>query len=630
MFEVKFLPEGKRVLVPEGTTLMSAAVKGEVDIASICGGKSLCGKCLVEVIEGEVSPITDVELKRIPKEKSEKGYRFACLAKVKGNVTIRVPDQSRVGRQRLVIMGKEPPVKIRSNAEKVYLELVPPTLHDTVADDIRLYSSLGSKGVLDVRLDYRIATKIATILRRADWKVTAVVLGGKEVIGVEEGDTRKRSFGVAVDIGTTKLAVFIVDLMDGGIAFADGMMNPQIRFGEDVISRINYAAQGERELGEVQKAIVDGINELIEKGLTETGIERRELYEMVAVGNTAMHHLFVGVNTKSLGLAPYPAGLGRAYDIKARDLGISINASGNVHVLPNVAGFVGADAIADALACRLHEKEKLTLLMDVGTNTEVMLGGREGIWSCSTASGPAFEGAHIKNGMRAANGAVEKVRIIEDEVIYKTIDDEKARGICGSGIIDAIAEMLKCGALDTSGKLVEGHKGVRVTPMGKEFVLVPKEETASGKEDIVVSQDDVREIQKAKAAMFGGYMTLMRKSGHTTAELNEIIIAGAFGNYIDPASARVLGMIPEVPLDRISFTGNTAGSGARICLKSLDLRREAIEVADRMKYIELAAEPIFTEEYINAMYMPNSRLNMFPETAGSIKAPKVVRVYVSR
>ncbi len=630
MFEVKFLPEGKRVTVPDGTTLMAAAIKGEVDIATICGGKSFCGKCLVELIEGELSPITDVELKRIPQEKVKKGYRFACQAQVKGNVTIRVPDQSRVGRQRLVIMGKEPPIKIRSNVEKVYLEMDPPTLHDTVADDIRLYAALGSKGILNARVDYRTGTKITEMLRAANWKATAVVLGGKEVIGIEAGDTRKRSFGVAVDIGTTKLAVFIVDLIDGGIAFADGMMNPQIRFGEDVISRINYAAQGERELGDVQKTIINGINELIEKGLAETGIDRRELYELVAVGNTAMHHLFVGVDTKSLGLSPYPAGLGRACDIKARDMGIAINQSGNVHVLPNIAGFVGADAIADALACRLHEKEKLTLLMDVGTNTEVMLGSRDGIWSCSTASGPAFEGAHIKNGMRAASGAVEKVRIADDEVSCKTIDDEKARGICGSGIIDALAEMLKCGALDTSGKLVEGHKGVRVTPAGKEYVLVPKEETSSGKEDIVVSQDDVREIQKAKAAMFGGYMTLMRKSGHPTTDLNEIIIAGAFGNYIDPASARILGMIPEVPLDRISFTGNTAGSGARICLKSLDMRREATEVADKMKYIELAAEPVFMEEYINAMYMPNSRLNMFPETAETIKAPKVVRVYVSK
>ncbi len=630
MYEVKFLPEGKRIEVPEGTTLMAAAIKGEVDIATICGGKSFCGKCLVEVIEGELSPITDVELKRIPPEKVQKGYRFACLAQVKGNVTIRVPDQSRVGRQRLVIMGKEPTIKIRSNVEKVYLEIAPPTLHDTVADDRRLYAALAAKGVEDVKLDYRIGTKLPGTLRASNWKATAVILGRKEIIGIEGGDTRKRSFGVAVDIGTTKLAVFIVDLIDGGIAFADGIMNPQIRFGEDVISRINYAAQGERELGDVQKTIIDGINDLIEKGIAETDIERRELYELVAVGNTAMHHLFVGADTKSLGLAPYPAGLGRAYDIKARDMGISINPSGYVHTLPNIAGFVGADAIADALACRLHEKERLTLLMDVGTNTEVMLGNRDGIWSCSTASGPAFEGAHIKNGMRAASGAVEKVSVMDDGVRCKTIDDEKARGICGSGIIDAVAEMLKCGALDTSGKLLEGVKGVRVTPAGKEFVLVPKEETSTGKEDIVVSQDDVREIQKAKAAMYGGYMTLMRKSGHAAADLNEIIIAGAFGNYIDPASARILGMIPEVPLDRISFTGNTAGSGARICLKSLDLRREATEVADRMKYVELAAEPIFMEEYINAMYMPNSRLNMFPETAGSIKAPKVVRIYVSK
>lgn len=630
MPEVKFLPEGMRASVPEGVSLMDAALQGEVDLATICGGKGYCGKCLVEVIEGQLSPVTEIEKKRIQPEKLQKGYRFACQAKVMGNVTIRVPDQSRVGRQRLVIMGKEPAVKIGSNVQKVYVEMSPPTIIDTTADDLRFYSALALKGFRSLKLDYMAGKKLPALLRESDWKATAVILGGDEIIGIEPGDTSKKSFGVAVDIGTTKLAVFIVDLIDGGLVFADGMMNPQIRFGEDVISRINYAAQGKTQLQEVQRTIIGGINELIEKGGLETGITKDQLYELVAVGNTAMHHLFVGVDTKSLGLAPYPAGLGRAYDIKARDMGISISSSGNVHALPNVAGFVGADAIADVLACKLHEKDKLTLLMDVGTNTEVMLGNKNGIWSCSTASGPAFEGAHIKNGMRAASGAVEKVKISDDDVVCKTIDDEKARGICGSGIIDAIAEMLKCGALDTSGKLVEGHKRVKVTPAGKEFVLIYKEETAARKEDLVVAQDDVREIQKAKAAMYAGFRTLMRKGGHLANDLNEIIIAGAFGNYIDPASARIIGMIPEMPLDKISFTGNTAGSGARICLKSLIARREAIDVAYKMKYVELAAEPIFMEEYINAMYMPNSRLNDFPETVQIIKAPKVVRIYVNR
>jgi uncharacterized 2Fe-2S/4Fe-4S cluster protein (DUF4445 family) len=267
--------------------------------------------------------------------------------------------------------------------------------------------------------------------------------------------------------------------------------------------------------------------------------------------------------------------------------------------------------------------------MDVGTNTEVILGNKYGLWCCSTASGPAFEGAHIKFGMRAASGAIEKVKIKENfDVEYITIDNEEPRGICGSGIIDAIAEMLRTGVIDTSGRIVlQDHKRIREGENGKEFIIAFKEETANKEEDIVITQDDIREIQKAKAAMYAGYMTLMRKASFKKEELSEIIIAGAFGSYIDPFSARLIGMIPELPISKISFLGNTAGSGARLCLKSMDYRKESEEIVEKMKYVELAAEPIFEEEYINAMYMPNSDLESFPEVSASIKAPKVVKRY---
>jgi len=630
-FEVRFLPEGKRVAVPENSTVMAAAQKADVDLVTICDGKGYCAKCLVEVIDGNLSPPSEQEKRRIP-DKLGQGLRMACQASILGDVTVRVPDQSRVGRQRLVIMGKEPPVTLRPNIEKVYVEMDPPTLSDPKADDERFLQEVCAKGYGYLEIDFLISKALPKILRQGNWKVTATVAGRKEIINVQPGDTSKQSFGVAVDIGTTKLAVFLVDLNDGKLIFADGMMNPQIRFGEDVISRMHYASQGQNELSEIQQTIVNGINELIDKGAMETAIDRQDLYELVAVGNTAMHHLFMGIDVKSLGLCPYPAGGGRAYDAKARELGIRINPTGNVHVLPNIAGFVGADAVADVLAARIFEKEKLTLLMDVGTNTEVMLGNIDEIWSCSTASGPAFEGAHIKCGMRAAGGAIEKIKIepgSEFEVSYKTIGDEKPRGICGSGIIDAVAEALRAGVIDTSGKIVQ-TEGRRVKTASKEFVIAFKEETLTGKEDVVLSQEDIREIQKAKAAMYAGYATLMEKGGFKVKDLNEIIIAGAFGSYIAPESARILGMIPEVDLDKIVFLGNTAGSGARICLKSLDMRLEAKELGNEMKYVELAAEPFFEQEYVNAMYMPNSRLEEFPETVKQIRGPKVVKRYVRR
>jgi uncharacterized 2Fe-2S/4Fe-4S cluster protein (DUF4445 family) len=631
-YEVTFLPDGKRSVVPEDTTLMAAALGSGVDLAFICSGKGYCGKCLVEVLDGKVSPPTKQETRRIPPEKLGQHYRMACQTTVESNVVVRIPDQSRVGRQRLVIMGKEPSVTLCSNVDKVYVEMAPPTLQDPRADDVRFFEALEAKGFRGLRLDSSIAQSLPVLLREGGWKVTATILGKQEVINIQPGDTQKASFGVAVDIGTTKLAVFIVDLTDGALIFADGMMNPQIRFGEDVISRMHYASQGAKELEEVQMTIVGGINELLEKGIEETAIDKQDLYELVAVGNTAMHHLFVGTDVTHLGLSPYPAGLGRPYELKARELGLGISPTGNIYTLGNVAGFVGADAIADALAARLHEKDKLTLLMDVGTNTEVMLGDKTGIWSASTASGPAFEGAHIKCGMRAASGAVERIKIGPDfEVQYKTIEDQSARGICGSGIIDAIAEALKSGLIDTSGKIVlHEHRRLKGEGPNKEFVIAFKEETSTGKEDIVLSQEDIREIQKAKAAMYAGYITMMRKGGFQSADLNEIIIAGAFGSYIDPANARILGMIPEVPLDRISFLGNTAGSGARMCLKSVPSRQVAKGIAEKMRYVELAAEPIFEEEYINAMYMPNSYLERFPETVKMIKAPLTVKHYVRR
>ncbi|RZN57876.1 MAG: ferredoxin [Candidatus Methanomethylicota archaeon] len=626
-YEVKFLPDGKRITIEEGNTVLAAAMKGNIDISAICGGKGLCGKCIVELIEGKANPPTDHEKRRLG-EKISKGFRLACQLKVYDNIVVNIPEQSRTGRQRLVIMGVEPPSRLNPNVKKIYLEITPPSLNDPRGDDVRILDILSKLNIKGITINYEVARKMPKILRENNWKVTLTILNN-EIIDIEAGNTVDKCYGVAIDIGTTKLALFIVDLNDGTIIFSDGIMNPQIKYGEDVISRIQYASQNEDSLREIHRTIIDGINSLIEKGIKETDIIKDNIYEVVVVGNTAMHHLFLGLNVKWLGFSPYAPVIGKGYYTRAKRLGININPMGSVYALPNVAGFVGADAIADVLASRIHEKEKLTLLMDVGTNTEVILGNKYGLWCCSTASGPAFEGAHIKFGMRAASGAIEKVKIKENfDVEYITIDNEEPRGICGSGIIDAIAEMLRTGVIDTSGRIVlQDHKRIREGENGKEFIIAFKEETANKEEDIVITQDDIREIQKAKAAMYAGYMTLMRKAGFKKEELSEIIIAGAFGSYIDPFSARLIGMIPELPISKISFLGNTAGSGARLCLKSMDYRKESEEIVEKMKYIELAAEPIFEEEYINAMYMPNSDLESFPEVSASIKAPKVVKRY---
>ncbi|MCD6409292.1 MAG: DUF4445 domain-containing protein [Candidatus Verstraetearchaeota archaeon] len=629
---VKFYPEGKRASIERGKTILDAALKADVDLAALCGGKGFCGKCQVVVVEGSenLSPLTEVERKHLSAEKLELGFRLACQAKVYGDVAVKIPEYSRTGKQKLVIMGVEPPRPLKPAVRKIYVELPPPTLEDPLADDLRLINALREKGFEVEEIDPEILVKLPDLLREAGWKITATIIDGKKIIDVEPRDVSEHCYGIAVDIGTTKLACFLVNLNTGELLHACGTMNPQIPYGEDVMSRISYAMEGEDHLQQLKKAVVDGINGLIQEALTITGVRREHLYELVAVGNTAMHHLFIGIQPAYVGRSPYPPAVAKSCALPPQAVGIAINNRGRVHVLPNIAGFVGADAVACLLATEVHKSAELKLLMDVGTNTEVSLGNREKILSCSTASGPAFEGAHIKYGMRAATGAIERVKIDEEtfEPEISTIDDAKPRGICGSGIIDVIAEMLRVGLLDTRGRIQRKETTrIREGPQGLEYVLAWKEETPSKAEDLVITQKDIREIQLAKAAMRTGCEILMKRLGIGREQISELIIAGAFGSYINPESARILGMIPEVPLERIKFVGNTAGSGARMCLKSVDARREAEEIARRVEYVELAALPEFQEEYVNAMAFPHADISKHPEVMSKIKAPVTTRIY---
>lgn len=631
-FLVIFHPEGKRAVLEEGKTVLDAALKAGVDLASLCGGKGFCGKCQVIVVEGagNLSPLTEVESRHLPPEKLELGFRLACQARVYGDVTIKVPEHSRTGKQKLVIMGVEPPYPLKPAVRKIYVELSPPTLEDPLADDLRLINALKVRGLNIEEIDHEVLTKLPDVLRYAEWKVTVTIIDDRRIIDVEPGDTSKQCYGIAVDIGTTKVACFLVDLNTGELLYACGAMNPQIPYGEDVMSRISYAMEGEKNLQRLKEAVVDGINRLIDECLSITKIKREHIYELVAVGNTAMHHLFIGIQPLHLGRSPYPPAAAKGYSFPPSAIGTSINRRGRVYILPNIAGFVGADAVACILATGIHKSNDLKLLMDVGTNTEVSLGNAKEIMSCSTASGPAFEGAHIKFGMRASTGAIERVKIDDEtyEPEISTIDDAKPRGICGSGIIDAIAEMLRVGLLDTGGRIQRKNTPrIREGPQGLEYVLAWKEETPTKAEDIVITQKDVREIQLAKAAMRAGCEILMKRMGVTKDHISELIIAGAFGSYINPESARIIGMIPEVPVEKIKFVGNAAGSGARMCLKSVEARREAEEIARRVKYIELAALPEFQVEYMNAMALPHADVSKHPEVMSKIKAPVTTKVY---
>lgn len=632
---VKFLPEGKRVVVPVEATLLEAALKAGVDVTSLCSGRGTCGKCKVIVVEGYegVTPLSDVERCFLSEEELKSGLRLTCQARVLSDVAVKVPEYSRTGRQRLVILGYEPPLTLKPCIKKVYVRLEEPSLGRVEADDSKLLAKLFEVGEAsgDARLSYNAARKLADALRDGDWRVTVTLWNNAEVINVEPGDTRSKVYGYAVDIGTTKIAGFLVDLISGALIHAGGVLNPQIPYGEDVMSRITYAMQSRENLERLKNEALRGVNELLTKACKVAGIPSEQIYEVVIVGNTAMHHLFLGLNPKHLALNPYPPVVKRPLTIKASELGLRVNREAYIYALPNVAGFVGADAVSSIIATELYEKKDPALLIDVGTNTEIILGCNRFMMACSTASGPTFEGAHIRFGMRAATGAIETVNINKGglDVAYNTIDGAKPRGLCGSGIIDAVAGMLKEGVIDTAGRIQPNAENPRIRVRSKEaeYVIAWMSETATGVEDIVITQSDVREVQKAKAAIQAGWRILMKKAGVNVEDLSEVLIAGAFGTYINPASAKTIGMLPEVPEHSVRFVGNTAGSGARMALKSADIRRTAEEVVRKIDYVELATRPDFEVEYINAMVLPHSDYSIYPETMKRIKAPRTSRIY---
>jgi uncharacterized 2Fe-2S/4Fe-4S cluster protein (DUF4445 family) len=614
-----FQPEGKRAIANLNENLLKIAQKVGIGIDSTCGGRGTCGKCRVIVRLGNefLSSVSNLEKKHLSEEEIKKGYRLACLTIIikKGKIIVEVPLESRVGYQRLLIKGIEKKVLLNPAISKIDLELKKPTLDDVKADVHRIFEKLKELGINAKRIDYEALRKSPYSLREKNWKVSIITWKNEEIIDIEPFDKLENPYGFAIDIGSTKLAGYLLDLKTGKLLATSSAMNPQIPYGEDIISRITYAMDDEKKLQELHELVRNELNRLIEDACSKANITPDKVYEVVAVGNTAMHHIFLKIPPKYVSLSPYPAVVQSSLDFKARDLGIRINKGGYVHTLPCIAGFVGADAVADILSTEIHKSKSMAMTIDIGTNTEIIVGNEERILACSAASGPAFEGAHIKYGMRASNGAIEKVWIdpYSLEVEYKTINNEMPKGLCGSGIVDAIAEMLKTGILDKKGKINTSLNSSRIKIKNgiPEFVIAWRDETSIN-EDISITQADVREIQLAKAAIFTGTSILLKHLKISPESLERIFLAGAFGTYINPQSARILGLYPDIPLDRIKFVGNTAGSGARMALLSLNVRKEAEEIVNKIEYIELANDPEFKDEFLKAMYFPHMEIERFP------------------
>jgi len=597
-FEILFRPGSTRGGCQENESLLDAARRLSVDLDSVCGGSGKCRRCKVRILSGRVSPHTAVEQDIFSPEELAAGWRLACQTHPAGNCEIDIPPESMSTLHRMQVDGLDVTAAPDPPVQAYHVELSVPHLSDLRADADRLLGALNQDGGLRCsRIDIDVLRTISPRLRSWDWQCQAAVRND-EVVAIAPWPSRR--LGLAIDLGTTKIAGYLMDMAEGRTLAARGIMNPQTRYGDDVISRIDSAIKSPAEGGRLQKLVADALNEMASELCSEVGADTTEIVEMVVAGNTAMHHLFLGLPVKQLGHAPFVPAVRGMMDVKARDLDIHISPGAYVHMPPNIAGYVGADHVTMLLATEVWQMDGTVLALDIGTNTEVSLVHNGEITAVSCASGPAFEGGHITDGMRAASGAIERVRIDNNGVHCSTIDGARPVGICGSGVLDAVAQLHIEGIIDDSGKMLDGHPRVRTSEKHREFVLVDEDERA-GRQAIVITQQDVREIQLAKAAIRTGIQALIETDGCSEDAVSRIVIAGAFGTYINVSSAVAIGMLPPLPADRFEQVGNAAGAGARLTLISAEKRSEALTVANRVHYLELTAAPHFQETFIRAI-----------------------------
>ena len=636
-FKVIFQPAGRRGEIEEGTTILKAAQLLGVDLEALCGDKKVCGKCKVRIEEGYFekdnleSSMSHIipseagadELKHIKPEDGP-GIRLACSCEIHGDLKVFVPERSRAGKQVVRKAAKELSIALDPAVKKYTLTFTPPTLHDMTTGDyervvMEMEKDYGLKGL---KFDYEVMLQLQDTLREGEWTITLTVWQDQEIIKVEPGHVDV-CYGLAVDVGTTTCVGYLCDLSTGKVINTESMMNPQVPYGEDVMSRITYAMSNPEGLKTMQDAIITGLNEIIEKVVSEVKKDGPNpgfaIDDLTIVFNTAMHHIFLGLNPVYIGRSPFIPAVQRSLDIKARDLGLRINPGAYIHVLPIEAGFVGADNVGVLIAQEQYFQDEMVLIIDIGTNGELLLGNRDKVCSTSCATGPAFEGAQIKFGMRAAPGAIEKVKIdpVTKEPQYKVIGKAdwhthiegkiNAKGICGSAIIDVVAEMFKAGVIDKTGKFVmdSGTNRVRKDVGGKpEYVLAWADETSIN-QDITVTQSDVRALQLAKGALYTGAKLMMQKMDVT--KLDRVELAGAFGSHIDREASLTLGMFPDVPIDKVVVVGNAAGDGARMALLNKGKRTEADQRARWVNFVEIATEPAFEKEFMMAMHIPHMK-----------------------
>ncbi len=644
--KIVFTPSGRRGRFAHGTSVLEAARALGVDVDSVCGGRGLCGRCQVTCAEGDfskhaivsaadhLSPAGDVE-RRYNERRNPliEGRRLSCQAKIVGDLVIDVPPESQVHRQVVRKRAEYRDITLDSSHHLFFVEVEQASLNASGGDRERLLDALAAQWQLDdLDCDPSMLRQLQPALRDGRWQVTVAVRNRSCVVAVWPG-FRQDLYGLAIDIGSTTIAAHLCNLVSGEVVATDGIMNPQIRFGEDLMSRVSYAMMNPHADAELTAVVRAGLQQLIAQVTAAAGIEPDTVLDVTIAGNPIMHHLFLGWSPVELGSAPFALTTSVALDLVARDYGLGINDGASMYVLPCIAGHVGADAAAMILSEEPYRRDEISLLVDVGTNAEIVLGNRERLFACSSPTGPAFEGAQISCGQRAAPGAIERVRIDRDtlEVRFSVIgstlwsDDPgfaesiKAfgvTGICGSGIIEAVAEMYLAGLISTDG-VIDG------TMTGRTPRLVPEQRTWSfilhdGGPLITVTQNDIRQIQLAKAALYAGVKLLMERAG--LERIDRIRLAGAFGSHIDPRYAMILGLIPDCELDQVQSAGNAAGTGARIALLNRGARAEIEAVVRNIEKLETAVEANFQQHFVDAMAIPNKR-DAFPILFSSVTRP---------
>ncbi len=639
------MPSGRRGQVAKGTNLLDAARQLGVELESICAGRQTCGKCQILVEAGHfpkhaltsspdhLSPPDGREAKYLDRHALAAGRRLACACEVQGDLLIVVPEESQARKQIVAKAATDRAIDVQPAVRQVYVEVQPAEIESHGGDWERLQAALAAQWQLtDLTIDPLALAGLQPALAAGKQAVTVTVWQEREVLRVQPGYA-EGAYGLAVDVGSTTVVAHLCDLRTGTVVATESAMNPQVRYGEDLMSRVSYVMMHPDGTEKMHAAVIATLQTLAEQAVAAAAITLADIVDVVLVGNTVMHHLLLGLSPVELGGAPFALAVSEPVDLKARDLGLRLNPAARVHVLPCIAGHVGADNVAVQLAEAPQTSDDLMLIVDVGTNAEIVLGDRGGVLCCSSPTGPAFEGAQITHGQRAAPGAIERVRIDPAtlEPRWKVIGHPewiapgettaRATGICGSGIIEAVAELFLAGVVDANGLFSEeaAARSPRVQYTGRAgaFVLADAEQSATG-QPITVTQADVRAIQLGKAALYAGVKLLMQARGVTAVD--RIVLAGAFGSYIDPRHAMILGLIPDCALERVVAVGNAAGDGARIALLNRFARLDAGRIARENTHVQTAVNPNFQAEFVAAIAIPHAG-DVFPHLVGILPEP---------